>query len=295
VILKLKFQSFPGMLISLPFLIATFLVYGIIPELRNLHGKCLMAYVFSLMIFYIGSIIAHFLRSKLYKNDIRCVMLGYSYLIGVLLCFFWLNVMCYDIWNTFYYRRGRRRSEKSKFINYCLYAVGIPLLLILIVYFIDSTEFVSKKFRPEIGEDRCLVKKSVHAIYIYYPITILLLINIVLYSITAFTIYRVQKETAIIRQGDSQTHSKMKSDRNQFKLFLRLFVLMGVTWIMEVISFYLGKDLQALFYITDFLNCIQGVIIFFMFVWKPTVKKLIFQHFSSYFPTHSAESQSTNT
>ena len=42
-----------GLIISVPFLFATFLVYAIISELRNLHGKCLMCHVSSLLTAYI--------------------------------------------------------------------------------------------------------------------------------------------------------------------------------------------------------------------------------------------------
>lgn len=37
---------------SVPFLLATFLVYALIPELRNLHGMCLMAYCGGLIVAY---------------------------------------------------------------------------------------------------------------------------------------------------------------------------------------------------------------------------------------------------
>lgn len=43
---------FPGMIISIPFLLATLFVYAVLPEKRNLHGKCLMSYVSSLMLAY---------------------------------------------------------------------------------------------------------------------------------------------------------------------------------------------------------------------------------------------------
>jgi len=42
-----------GLIISVPFLFATFLVYAVISELRNLHGKCLMCHVSSLLTAYV--------------------------------------------------------------------------------------------------------------------------------------------------------------------------------------------------------------------------------------------------
>lgn len=59
----------------------------------------------------------------------------------------------------------------------------------------------------------------------------------------------------------------------RFFLYLRLFIVMGATWTMESISWIFENS--VLFYITDILNCLQGFIIFILFVWKPKVKTLI--------------------
>jgi hypothetical protein len=42
-----------GLIITVPFLLATFFVYAVISELRNLHGKCLMCHVSSLLAAYV--------------------------------------------------------------------------------------------------------------------------------------------------------------------------------------------------------------------------------------------------
>lgn len=42
-----------GMIISLPCLILTFLIYALIPELRNLHGKSLMSHVACMIVAFI--------------------------------------------------------------------------------------------------------------------------------------------------------------------------------------------------------------------------------------------------
>ncbi len=49
------FQLYPPLLIlSAVFLIATFIVYAIIPEIRNTHGISIMCHVASLAVMYIG-------------------------------------------------------------------------------------------------------------------------------------------------------------------------------------------------------------------------------------------------
>lgn len=74
----------------------------------------------------------------------------------------------------------------------------------------------------------------------------------VLYSITAFKIYSVQKETSNMKNGDSQKHSTVDADKDRweckyhfklpaltdfllfrFFLYLRLFIVMGITWVIN--------------------------------------------------------------
>jgi G protein-coupled receptor Mth (Methuselah protein) len=57
--------------------------------------------------------------------------------------------------------------------------------------------------------------RKVEALYLYAIISILMIINVVLYSVTAYRIWTVQKETSVIRNGDSQRHSKMDADTDR--------------------------------------------------------------------------------
>lgn len=204
------------MIFSLPFLLITFCVYGFIPELRNLHGKSLMCYVFSLTVLYISLSVVQLEASGMIES-LPCILSGYMIYISVLLCFFWLNVMCLDIWSTFRSGIRGRGGDRKRFMLYCLYAFGVPLLLTGILFLIDISSFISIDYRPLMGMNRCWMQDSrfVEAIYIYTPISIILVINIALYSITAYRIYQVQKETSVIRNGESQKHSKIDADKDR--------------------------------------------------------------------------------
>lgn len=270
-----QFPSFnKGMMISLPFLLATFLIYGCMPELRNLHGKSLMCYVFGLTIFYVGIITVN-MNKQLYHGTFECKIVSLMTYMGVLSCFFWLNVMCYDIWSAFKVGMRTQGSDQKRFLLYSTYAFGVPIVFTSFVFAIDSSEFVPLQFRPQMGVNRCWFhdSKMIEAIYVYFPISTILIVNIFLYSITARTIHRVQRETSIIRRSDSQRHTKMNADKDKFFMYLRLFIVMGATWLMESISFFF--ETPYIFYVTDILNCLQGIFIFVLFVWKPKVKKIL--------------------
>lgn len=60
----------------------------------------------------------------------------------------------------------------------------------------------------------------------------------------------------------------------RIQVTLSLFVLMGVTWILEVIGFAVGGD-SSRWFASDILNILTGVFIFIIFICKPKVWKLM--------------------
>lgn len=195
---------------------------------------------------------------------------------------------------TFINRRscGLVGSERRRFLFYCLYAFGGSIAVTGLVYLGDNTDWLPDDLKVQMASGRCWIKHSakIEFFYVYLPITLVLVFNTFFYSITAYKIYRVQKETSIFRQGDSGRHSKIDSDKarlvdeslkarftskcfNRFFLYLRLFIVMGVTWIVEIVS-WAFTDSEFL-HLVDIFNCLQGIIIFVLFVWKPKVKKMI--------------------
>jgi len=63
----------------------------------------------------------------------------------------------------------------------------------------------------------------------------------------------------------------------RFAIFLRLFILMGLSWSFEIVSFLLTKQ-QAWarsLMVADYFNWSQGTIIFVLFILKPSILKLI--------------------
>lgn len=63
-----------------------------------------------------------------------------------------------------------------------------------------------------------------------------------------------------------------------FVLFLRLFIVMGVVWIMESVSF-LVESKSIYFFVFDIWNCLQGVLIFIFMICKSRVFRLIKKRF----------------
>lgn len=101
------------------FLIATFVIYLILPRLRNVHGLTVMCYAASLAAMYIGHGVNQLSRGL---TTTSCILLGISLTksntvfhslnecfkaslnhLTFLSSFTWLNVMSLDIWLTLKY------------------------------------------------------------------------------------------------------------------------------------------------------------------------------------------------
>uniref|UniRef100_A0A2M4DP26 Putative g-protein coupled receptor mth-like 10 n=1 Tax=Anopheles darlingi TaxID=43151 RepID=A0A2M4DP26_ANODA len=213
-----------------------------------------------------------------------CYTTGYIVYFTLLAGFFWLNVMSFDIYWTFGGSRGRT-TERRKFLFYCLYAWGTPVLLLSLVLLFDHTELIGEDMRPQIGESRCYLKddKLIEFLYMYLPMLILVGVNVFFFGVTAKRIYQMEQATATALSSESRRHAKYEKDRYRFSLYVRLFTIMGVTWTVEIISWLLGKPSVAssswLVYALDVCNCLTGIAIFFLFVWKQKVKTLLLQRY----------------
>ncbi|KAK9504340.1 hypothetical protein O3M35_010695 [Rhynocoris fuscipes] len=188
--------------------------------------------------------------------------------------------MCIDIYLAFssVRLRGSRGGDIRKLVFYSLYAWGMPLIILLITVTVDFSDLVpdNSPFKPKIGIQKCFFDdRSSAYMYFYGPMGVLICTNLILFAITAYRIWRTSKETAALNRGDSRRHSD-KQENERFKLYVKLFLVMGINWVAELISFILGKQVpQYFWYLTDLTNTLQGVFIFIIFVWKRKVRRLI--------------------
>lgn len=95
------FFCYPTVLLtSIVFLIPTILIYTFLPELRNLHGKCLVCYMLALLVMYTCLIILKIYTQDI-TNSIVCIIFGYVMYDSMWVAFFFLNVISFDIYSTF--------------------------------------------------------------------------------------------------------------------------------------------------------------------------------------------------
>ncbi|KAJ9598187.1 hypothetical protein L9F63_011125, partial [Diploptera punctata] len=209
-----------GLLISVPFLIATMLVYCLIPELRDLHGKSLACHVSCLAVAYVFLAAVQLVGDSM--NEDICTAFAFVIHFSFVACFFWLNVLCIDTW---WNVRANTRFLWSSAPVEENYYMGYTRL-----------------------DGEVLMQKATERkVFIFY-------------SLYAWCLP--------VRKQNFNISTVL------FRMCFTLFGVMGINWITEVISWAAGGP-DYLWYFTDVINTLQGIIIFGIFVLEPRVRDLV--------------------
>ncbi|KAL0267232.1 UNVERIFIED_CONTAM: hypothetical protein PYX00_009566 [Menopon gallinae] len=249
------------------FLFLTLFIHYSLPSLRKLNDKCIICQTWSLFSLHVSVAIANLATLSSHRRF--CTLIGFLIQYSSLAAFFWLNVLCFDISYTFSSFRIARGSytviTRRKQIFYYIYGWITPALIVgltaTVEYFPSVAEYLVK---PEFSKSCWFRKDSIAQIlYFYGPIAILLAINFFLFVYTMVKIIRARREISSTIRNRSQ-------ENKRFILYLKLFILMGVSWIMELISWAVGGPVYYWF-LPDIINLLRSVFIFVSLCWKKQV------------------------
>ncbi|XP_037721779.1 probable G-protein coupled receptor Mth-like 2 [Drosophila subpulchrella] len=212
------------------------------------------------------------------KIEQTVAFLGYFF---VLAAFFWLSVISLDLWNGM---KGVFVLE-NRFLAYNCYAWGMSVALTGGTYLSDK--FVENvDWNPRMGaEGFCWIFTLSWSamLYFYGPILVLILFNMTMFILMAIPLIRSKMELRKFARKDGRKQ-KLKSDKQNYALFLRLFIVMGLTWSLEIISYLVQNTIWAkAFLVADYLNWSQGIIIFVVFILRSNTLKLLK---TQIFPNH---------
>ncbi|XP_013145251.1 PREDICTED: G-protein coupled receptor Mth2-like isoform X3 [Papilio polytes] len=263
------------MLISCVFIIATVAVYAWLPELRNMHGRVLMAYLLCLFFGFLFMASMQIMLTVDNISAVTCVILTIIIYYFLQTAFFWLNVMSFDIWWTFSGKSGMGMSKVSKrFCIYSMYAFGVPALFTIILASLEFSGLPPHPFLPLLRYQGCFLFGRSKLLYLYGPMFILCVANIVFFVMTAVKIAQIKQQTAVLKSKESAMHDQHRKDKQRLLLYLKLFTVMGINWILEVVS-ALYPDAEYIWMFTDAYNLLIGVTVFFIFVCKRKIFHLI--------------------
>uniref|UniRef100_A0A182JL93 G-protein coupled receptors family 2 profile 2 domain-containing protein n=1 Tax=Anopheles atroparvus TaxID=41427 RepID=A0A182JL93_ANOAO len=247
------------MLISVFFLLVTLYIYFIIPDLRETQDKvtsaavaCLAVFMFLLSLVQLSASLTH---------TSFCTVIAFLMYFFLISYFAWLNMVMANVWKLTVARRWRIR-ERSWYILNHIYAITVAVTLTTMVYIYHSRY-------PTLGEMSCWFRtEREQSYFVYLPLSVMLSINIFLFVWTSLHLHAI---------GDDISPDRKKSLRYKCMLYLKLFLLSGLIWIFEILSFHMSEGLvpQSWFWIVvDAVNCLHGVLIFFvLIVWRQRIKR----------------------
>ncbi|CAB3383419.1 Hypothetical predicted protein [Cloeon dipterum] len=263
----LKFQIYKILVaISVVFLTMTLVALCVSPERHSVHMRSVVFQSGSLLVAFVGTLFNYATGHD--SNFYVCRITAYVIQFASLASFFWLNVMCIDIYNTF--AGFNERTSDLAFVKLSVYAWCTPLLISIITVAVDCLS-KDKWFSPGIGipgesKESCWFKDVwSQLLYFYGPVLLLLLVNCFLFFLTVRSLTRAKQQVdSVMSKEDSQVAAK--KDRAQLRLFVRLFLLMGCTWFLEIFSWAVGGQPTYVWYLPDAINGLRGVFIFWFCV-----------------------------
>ncbi|XP_069172542.1 uncharacterized protein [Procambarus clarkii] len=260
--------SLAGLGLSCLCLLLHLAVFILVPELRNLSGKNLASLCLALLASYICFIINVFVNPS--QKD--CITLAAAMYYCFLSSFTWMSVLAFDIWYTFRRTKTDLRLISGKhwqrFLMYSLYSWLLPAVATIIVVTIDvqQPEGIPEALLPSFGKRWCWFgHRKALLIFFAIPIVAIIIVNCILFISTAKIITETTQSTS--------TMTTSPHHKNQYKMYMRLAVLMGFTWISGLVAGYL--QLEAVWYVFVVLNTLQGVFIFLAFTCRSKVWRAV--------------------
>ncbi len=263
-------------ILSLICLTLTFITYCTFPSLLTLPTKntmCLVAFLF------LAQLLLLFKEMALW-NETACKVVGvflhYLWLTVIL----WMNVCSYHMFHVFVIDVAKpigTQGHRSRLVKYSVYANGVSLLIVLITIF--SNLGISSGSHIGYGVNTCYLSTSLLVgVAFVAPLSIVLVMNIIFFSVSVWTMAKINKMSANIRADKSQVH-----------IYIKLSTLTGIFWILAILGDVLQQ--QVLIYISIVLNASQGIFIFISYMANKRVLQLWRGKLYKHVPTANSQSQ----
>ncbi|XP_045114085.1 probable G-protein coupled receptor Mth-like 1 isoform X2 [Portunus trituberculatus] len=253
--LRIRKTAFPiFQFISFLFLLLTMGCYCVVPELVNGGGWYQLFHVFSLMVAY-ATMFAQNMFNKNWETN-TCFIMGILLQFSFLSTFFWLNVLCFEVW-----RKIRSLDNKFRPASiipiwvYVIYAFGTPVAIVIITVCMHffAPEGVPGVVKPDIARNKCFFEdRSRLFLYFYGPVAFLFALNIIFITHTSWTYRMIEKNVSVLKKATSPSVSTEQIHRKR-----------------DYIS-------EAL---TDTLNTLQGFFLFVIFIANRSKRKRLKKKF----------------
>nr|XP_027218954.1 G-protein coupled receptor Mth2-like [Penaeus vannamei] len=276
---KIYLQS-ASVAVSCVFLAVTILCHVVVPKLRDTQGLCLLCHMVSLFVADAALFVSYVYTYK--DPGLACVINGMIIQMSFLATFFWLNVMCFDIWRVIRATvhlvplTGILSNDSKKFKAYSVYAWGGPFVVTSVsalLFFLPERYVAAGVVRPDFGVNTCFLDGDLeYLVHFYGLVGALFLVNLLLLGHTIYMLFRAGAAFNCC----SKTESPRAFNRSHLDAYWQrfsLFTLMAVCWVTEVLSWKIPP--AGMWIVTDLLNSLQGLVVFLIFLSSKKKRHLV--------------------
>ncbi|KAL6268536.1 hypothetical protein P5V15_001669 [Pogonomyrmex californicus] len=119
-----------------------------------------------------------------------------------------------------------------------------------------------------------IIESLTGIIFYVIPVMILLISNVRFFILTSSYCNKVKAKIKKMTVDPADLR-RFYSNKEKFLMNIKLFIVMGVCWNSEIVTFFLLKNLKKKYWINilinDTLNCLQSVFIFIFFLLKRSI------------------------
>ncbi|XP_077990623.1 uncharacterized protein LOC144444946 [Glandiceps talaboti] len=204
-----------GTLLSLVFLLISFITYCLFRNMRNLPGKTIMNLIVAL---FVGQVFLLFGSDQTQLRGLCAfvaMVLHYSWLVA----FCWMNVMAFDICRTFK-KHMRLRSDDDKrelFHRYMMYAWGAPGVIVLICIILDFCNCSKCNVGYGTGNVCWIDEPNAMIIAFMTPVGAIILANLCFFLRTVVAIWSTSKVTQQVTKKSNSSNLT-----TQFILYIKV-------------------------------------------------------------------------
>ena len=230
---------------------------GCVPHFWSFAGRMQVQLAVALLIAFVFLLIGAFVEEQ-HQLCYFCAVLKN---IGFLATFSWMTTISFITWRIFGSDsiKSKPKTSKQSLPKISIPAWLIPVVLTAFTIMIDFI-IVDNSFSPSFAQPLCWYNQR-YALLIYFgiPIALCLIANTILFILTAIQ----------LRKAFRNSNAVSKQEQKNFQVYVRLFLLMGITWILGFIAPFIDHVvIQSLFVI---LNALQGLFLFIAFVCRKNV------------------------
>jgi len=282
--------------ISDVFIFITMCTYLFVKDMRKkLFGKITLGFLINVFICYTCLGISYsldlFMSQEIFLNTVPCKVLGYIIQHTFVAFFFWISAMTFHITialtNVFSAKKNQN-GLKNLLPTIC-FAQGCPLLVTMVTMAMDlygPCDYIL----PNMGKYTCFVGSQYNLstrffetpefLYFYLIIALIVCVNSIFFIITGASLMSHWSQTR------NMNTSQKNSTKEHVKIVFKLYIIMGIPWIFELISAVVGHtygDDQsfAVRLSLDIMNLLTGVLIFIVLVCKQQLLKGIKEKITS--------------